>query len=700
MDDRSLAKVTGNGRTPIVPAVGTSEADALYRWLARPEGLTAKRSTFDKRHVIEAVCDSLTEGAQVHQVLELADGFLVSEHVLALDADRSLMLRRSDGRLVPSGAALSRFTTPEMVATECQLLARAALRRHERAGIALPGHVDDALAERSAFSVEQINMVRSVCGSGAGVEIVEGIAGSGKTSALQAAHDAWAASGYRVIGASLAAKAAQRLEDATGIPSFTVDRMLGQLDRNMTLTDRDVILIDEAAMVGTRKLHRVLTHAEAAGAKVVLIGDPRQLPEIEAGGAFTALSRALGASELTVNRRQQQSWERVALAQLRAGDSDAALDAYRAHGRVHERANSRAELVRDWYQARTTGVDTIMLAARIGDVDDLNNEARALLRAERRIGPTEIVLAGRGYGIGDEVLALRNAYDLDILNGTRAAIARIDRHAQQLHVIDDRARSRVIPFAYAEAGNLTHGYATTIHKAQGATVERAFVLLDDSVAAEHAYTALSRASTRTDLYVEPTSRPIETHAPAIEADVRTRLAGALRRRAGQQLAVDHAQELVPIEALRVERDRLRDQLGDRPVDNSVELRRLQDRVRSTRTSLEHAVWRQGEAERQLDRLGPVGRTLHRRERGEYERRGDSATQDIDRLTEELRGLTARHGALSRRQRDFTRWEQQHQPELDRFIELDHTVWVRETAARSRQIEPPHRSVDHGLGLGL
>src|SRR5581483_687087 len=211
-------------------------------------------------------------------------------------------------------------------------------------------------------------------------------------------------------------------------------------------------------------------------------------------------------------------------------------------------------------------------------------------------------------------------------------ITRIDRRHEQLHVVDEHGQPRTVPFAYADAGQLTHGYATTIHKAQGATVERAFVLVDDSLAAEHAYTALSRGSVRTDLYIEPPRVAIETHAPVIETDMSDRLATALRRSVRQQLAIDHTpRELAPIEALRAERDRLRDQLCDRPLDHSVELRRLQERIASTRRSLEQASWRQDQARQQLDKLGPVGRKVHRRERTEYERREHSATLDIDRL---------------------------------------------------------------------
>src|SRR5207248_8482020 len=188
--------------------------------------------------------------------------------------------------LVPSGDVLSRFTTPEMVATEQQLLARAAERHTEHTGIARHHRLERALQARGAMSDEQVAMVRTVCGSGAGVDVVEGVAGSGKTVALAAAAEAWTASGYRVHGCALAARAAARFEESTGIPSCTLDRLLGRLDRgDIALGPADVIVVDEAAMVGTRKLHQLFDHADNAGAKVVLVGDPRQLPEIDAGGA-------------------------------------------------------------------------------------------------------------------------------------------------------------------------------------------------------------------------------------------------------------------------------------------------------------------------------------------------------------------------------------------------------------------------------
>jgi ATP-dependent exoDNAse (exonuclease V) alpha subunit len=139
-----------------------------------------------------------------------------------------------------------------------------------------------------------------------------------------------------VIGCSRAARAPRRLQDGAGMPASTIDRLLGELGRaGGALDSRTIVVFDEAAIVGTRKLVRLLARAEAARAKVVLVGDPYQLPEIDAGGAFRGLQQRLGASRLIDNRRQAQPWERRALAELRPGDPGQAVDAYLRHQRIH-----------------------------------------------------------------------------------------------------------------------------------------------------------------------------------------------------------------------------------------------------------------------------------------------------------------------------------------------------------------------------
>jgi conjugative relaxase-like TrwC/TraI family protein len=329
----ALAAAAGRGGLvePSVP--GSDEAEHLYRWLASPEGLTARASTFGEREVIKAVCNALPAGGRVDQVLDLVEGFLTSPHVVSLRAGQTAaVIRRDDGTVIPTGAEDACWTTLELLDLEAHMVTNAQARQDTGAGIATLVAVNAAVSERG-LTDEQEQMVRSVCSSGHGIEIVEGVAGAGKTYALAAARQAWEASGHRVIGCSLAARAARHLQHDAGIPCSTLDRLLGDLDRHRRAPDeRTVVVVDESAMVGTRKLTRLLDHAQAAEAKVVLVGDSCQLPEIDAGGAFRGLRARLGASHLMDNRRQAEPWEREVLADLRHGDPSGALGTYDSTG--------------------------------------------------------------------------------------------------------------------------------------------------------------------------------------------------------------------------------------------------------------------------------------------------------------------------------------------------------------------------------
>lgn len=530
LDDRALAHALERQPAAEPPAPGADQAEALFRRLASPEGLTAHRSTFGRGDVLEAICNGLPNGGRVADIVELADAFLSSPQVVALSRD-------ADDHRPP------RWTTPEMLATEDRLLRTVEVSRDAHVGTTDGDHLTTALATRPTLTPEQVRMVRSLCTSGHGVDVVEGVAGAGKTFALAAARDAWTASGYRVRGACLAARAAQRLEEGSGIPSMTLDRLLRALDRD-PLTPRDVVTVDEAGMVGTRKLLVLIERAARARAKVVLIGDQRQVPEIDAGGAFAGLLTRHGEAHLADNRRQVEPWERAALAELRDGDSDRAIDAYAANDRIHHGSGDdvRARLVSDWNRARTRGENAVMVASHLRAVDDLNRRARELLRDAGDLGPDRVSLGGRSYTEGDQVLALRNDYEVGILNGTRGTVVRIDARERALRVVTDDQRWLAVPFDYATE-NVTHGYATTIHKAQGATVDRCFVLVDETMSREHTYTAMSRGRHGNDLYIaDDDPRADVRHGPEIDHDTEERLRSSLTRMIGQQLARDQSPE--------------------------------------------------------------------------------------------------------------------------------------------------------------
>ena len=706
LDSETLAGVLD--RTPAVepPAVGSVLAEQLYRWLASSDGLTASVSTFGQRDVIKAVCNALPSGGRVDQVLALADGFLRSEHVLPVRVDdRAAVIYRQDGVVIAARTDEYRWTTPEMLDTERRLLASALDRRATGVGVADGGAIEAAGASRPSLAGEQQEMVRTICSSGDGVEIVEGVAGAGKTFALAAAREAWNASGYRVVGCSLAARAAKQLEDDAGIPASTIDRLLVGIDRHTTTLDTTTVLVvDEAAMVGTRKLARLLAQAKAAGTKVVLVGDPCQLPEIEAGGSFAGLQDRLGASHLRDNRRQSDAWERATLAELRAGDPNRALDDYISHDRVHHADTDdavRDRLVDAWMNARVEGDDVLMVAARLADVDDLNRRARDVLRDEGQLGDDLVVLGGRPFAERDQVLALRNDYQLGLLNGTRATVERIDTSRHEMALTTTNRERLVVPFAYVDAGHLAHGYATTIHKAQGATVDRCYILADDTLTREHAYTALSRGRHGNELFIVAEDRRAdERHAPEVDSDPLDAVRQAIVRRVAKRLAVDQVEPTVPsLEQLCRERDSIRARLGPGPVDPSRDYRHLTDALAREKDHRENAQWRLENASNSLDRLGPIGRRTHRAERREFERRIADFEAEINRHDGKATGLETQLAACTPEMRTRSRWEHGHRTELDRLDTLDRQIdhGQRLERAASRQRE---RGAERGLEIEL
>jgi ATP-dependent exoDNAse (exonuclease V) alpha subunit len=431
-----------------------------------------------------------------------------------------------------------------MVQTEGDLLDLAASGRRAGAGLAHPETVADALARRPSLSDEQVTMVRRICGSGAGVDVIVGVAGSGKTFALAAAHDAWTASGCRVIGATLAARAARQLEAGSGIPSSTLTRLLADLARpeGGGLRPDHVVVVDEASMVGTRKLLDLVRHAHRAGAKVVLIGDPCQLPENEAGGAFAGLARRGERTALRTNRRQHEPWERQALSDVRLGRADEAVAAYLAHGRMYHDPDPgvvRDRMVDDWWTATADGADVLMLAAHHRQVDDLNQRARQRMGAAGRLGEREVLLGDRTYAVGDTVLALRNDYREGLLNGTRGTITTIDETAGRLRMTADDGTTVTIPFTYASAEHLTHGYAMTIHKAEGATVAVALVLVDETMTREQLYTGLSRGQQQNVIHISMGDLRAEiAHMLETEHDPVQSLIGIIGRTDARELAIE------------------------------------------------------------------------------------------------------------------------------------------------------------------
>ncbi len=458
--------------------------------LAAPGALTATVSTFSRRDVVRAVAERLPDGADYHVIDYTTDRVLSSEQVIAL------------GRM--GQGAEERLTTLDLLEIEDRLVDRAFAGVGKASVTADISLVRSVLAGHPALSPEQRAMVERLTTSADAVQVVVGAAGTGKTFALSVAREVWERCGVRVTGAALAARAAGELEDGAGIASST----LASLDHRLSSGDAhfgpdDVLFVDEAGMVGTRMLSRVMEKVTTSGASVVLVGDHHQLPEIETGGAFGSLARRLSAVELTENRRQVHAWERSALGNLRSGDVSLAVCALDDAGRVHEFDSSgeaQEALAADWFAAYDKSPGTArMYAVRRADVDALNEEARRLLRRNRRLGPDIYTSrSGLGFARGEEVMCLRNDRFLGVVNGMSGRV--VSGEAAVLTVSGSRGTFH-LDEPYIATGNVTYGYASTVHKSQGATVDRAFVLASTSLYREAGYVALSRAREESHLYV-------------------------------------------------------------------------------------------------------------------------------------------------------------------------------------------------------
>ena len=263
------------GRVINRPAWRDAEpADAAAERLEGPAGLTREQSALSRRDVIQAFAEAARDGARVDEIESAADAFLLRGEIVELE----------------QAAGERRYTTRAMLRVERELLHGAESRRDDGAGRAQLRHIDAALADRPSLTAEQCELVEALAWGGDGVQVVRAPAGAGKTFALDAAREAWQRTGVPVLGCALSARAACELRDQAAIDATTIARLTHALDRGAALGRGSVLVVDEAGMVGTRDLARLADAAAHAEAKLVLVGDDRQLPEIDAGGAFGALA--------------------------------------------------------------------------------------------------------------------------------------------------------------------------------------------------------------------------------------------------------------------------------------------------------------------------------------------------------------------------------------------------------------------------
>jgi conjugative relaxase-like TrwC/TraI family protein len=487
LDRETIRRTFDRGREVAPATVAASDlADAL----------TARASHFDRRDAIQAVADHLPAGAPAAEVEELADAFLATDQVIA----------------VGETAKGQRFTTERIWQIEREALAAA------RAMAGAGGHavVDEVtvarvLADRSTIKADQRAMVERLTGGGEQLVVVVGEAGTGKTFATVAAAEAWADSGVGLRVAAPTWRAANVLR-SEGLDATSVARLLGELDRGRRpLRHGSVLLIDEAGMVDSATLARLIDHARRADAKLVLVGDPAQLGEIEAGGLFASIVSRTEPVVLDEVVRHNHDLDREGARKIREGRGAEAVEAYRSAERVVVSADPQArreEMVADWWRSFAEGEDALMVAKRNAEVARLNALAREVMRADGRLGEVEIEVGEERFAVGDRVITRVNDHRAGIYNRERWEIAAIDAgRGVELRGVDRRVTvdadylGRENPADGAPA--LQHAYAATTYQAQGTTVDRAYVMADPSMDRQELYVATSRSREETYFYATP-----------------------------------------------------------------------------------------------------------------------------------------------------------------------------------------------------
>ncbi|MGH6616677.1 Ti-type conjugative transfer relaxase TraA [Sphingomonas sp.] len=488
------------------------------------DAITHQQSTFTNRDIAMFV-DRHSDGKEQF------------DHVIAaVKAAPQLVALGKDGR------GEQRFTSRAMIETE-QRLERAtdAMANGDHHSVA-ERHRDTALARAAArgmfLSPEQRSAYEHVTDA-KGLGVVIGYAGTGKSAMLGVAREAWEGAGYSVHGIALSGIAAENLEGGSGIASRTIASMEHQWAQGRALlTSRDVLVIDEAGMIGTRQMERVISEAEKRGAKVVLVGDPEQLQAIEAGAAFRSTAERHGSVEITQIRRQRDDWQRDATRQLATGRTVEAIASYDERGRIHAadtREQARCELIDRWDRERSSspGATRIILTHTNDEVRALNVAARERLRAGGALGEDIAVRAERGerqFATGDRVMFLKNERSLGVKNGTLGQVQSVTRSRMAVMLDDGRS----VAFDVKDYANVDHGYAATVHKSQGVTVDRVHVLATPGLDRHAAYVALSRHRDSVDL-----------HYGRDDFADRGKLVRALSRERGKDMASDYRQAAEP-----------------------------------------------------------------------------------------------------------------------------------------------------------
>jgi conjugative relaxase-like TrwC/TraI family protein len=622
-----------------------AQADEPVRCQAEAVGLkvTASASHFDRRDAIQAVAGMRRDQLSAADVERFADEFLASGEAL----------RISTG---PKG---ERFTTRRVWEMEQGALDTAQRMREEgtRAGGSMIA--ERALCAHPTLKDDQREMVHRLLAEREGVSVVIGEAGTGKSYAILAAARGWSEAGMELRVAAPTWRAANVLR-AEGLEATSLASLLAELGRAEAggregLNTHSVLLIDEAGMVDSADLARLIHHADAAEAKLVLVGDPEQLGEIGAGGLFRALAERSDPIRLDEVIRHESEVEREGARLIREGEGAEALDLYRSEERVVVAPDAEARreaMLAEWHESFGAGGDAVMVAKQNIEVERLNAMARELRREAGQLGESEIEVGEARFAAGDQVITRVNDREADIYNRERWQVAEVDPDQRRV-VLEgiDQARTVEVGADYlaktnphSDAPALQHAYAVTTYSAQGSTVDRTFVAADPSMDKQELYVATSRSRGETTIYATPEIQAAREEIAPEDRHLRRgipHIAEASQRDRAQRAAHDEAKRAelrgLPPEELVSRRSDLASEASAEERDQG-QRRHAENWLRHQEENLDHAT-------RQREAAEAAPRKVRREALPDAEFREAYAHDRVEESREELRELPpVRHEA--------------------------------------------------------
>lgn len=522
----------------------------------------------------------LEDAAQLGGSVKLASA---GEHELAVSAAKLAagdvraeavpeLVRESTARLVAEGRLVrlpnGRYATAAQIELERQVLASWQRDRDARICVVDADSLADARRDvetRHGFQLtqDQERAVEVMTSPGA-VVIVTGDAGTGKGVAAEVAVSAWRRSGHQVIGIAHANATARRLEPLGVERTMSVHRLLSQVERGeLRLGERSVLLLDEATMVDTALVARLESARRQAGAKLVQLGDDKQLGSISAGGLFPVARDQLPNARLTTMVRYQHEWLAEAVREQGMGRAGRSLAILERHGALHWRdsaAEARQQAIELWCQARERGAAAdevkIVVASSNRETDRLNHLVQQQRRERGELGADGVELPGRGMALhAGDLVTFRAHYrqpgSRQVVNGTTGRVVEVDASRGRVRIVTDERRPRSVTVeprrffresteeAERECG-LRAGYAVHVQPGQGITVRHAIGLVDWQSGRESASVQMSRGAESFALVVNRGSSLLEQDAApdaalAAQLSVSTVHRAALDKRPSMEL---------------------------------------------------------------------------------------------------------------------------------------------------------------------